>query len=70
MQLMGEGDKWILWLPPELAYGNKQQGKIPPGSVLVFELELLKVLGDSKPRPDSSCIAPLLRAVSRCWQLG
>jgi hypothetical protein len=44
MQLMKEGDKWELYLPSELAYGNSQRGAhITPGSVLVFELEILEV---------------------------
>ena len=49
MQLMKEGDKWELYLPSELAYGNSQRGKyISPGSVLIFELEILEV-GESSP---------------------
>ena len=44
MQLMKEGDKWQLFLPSELAYGNSQRGAhITPGSVLIFELEILEV---------------------------
>jgi FKBP-type peptidyl-prolyl cis-trans isomerase FklB len=49
MQLMKEGGKWELYIPSELAYGDRGAagGKIPPGSVLIFTLELLEVLGDS-----------------------
>lgn len=55
MQLMGEGDKWELYLPSELAYGDMQRGPhIKPGAVLVFTLEMLKVNGASKPKPASS----------------
>jgi len=44
MQLMHEGDKWELFIPSELAYGDKGAGKIiKGGSVLQFELEILKV---------------------------
>mmetsp|Transcript_21701 Transcript_21701/g.36280 ORF Transcript_21701/g.36280 Transcript_21701/m.36280 type:complete len:159 (+) Transcript_21701:70-546(+) len=47
MQLMKEGDKWELTLPSELAYGDMQRGQhITPGAVLVFELEIIKVLGN------------------------
>jgi len=49
MQLMREGDKWELTIPSELAYGDRSVGKITPGSVLVFELEILKVGEASKP---------------------
>jgi len=46
---MKEGDKWELFIPSELAYGDRGAGaKIPGGSVLIFELELLEVQGDSK----------------------
>jgi FKBP-type peptidyl-prolyl cis-trans isomerase FklB len=44
MQLMREGDKWELYIPSELAYGDRNRGKfIKAGDVLVFTLELIKV---------------------------
>lgn len=44
LQLMREGDKWELTIPSELAYGDRgMPPKIPGGSVLIFELELLVV---------------------------
>merc|ERR1712195_157546 len=44
MQLMKQGEKWELFLPSELAYGESKRGQhITPGAVLVFELEILKV---------------------------
>ena len=43
LQMMKEGDKWRLVLPPHLAYGERGRPGIPPHSVLVFELELLAV---------------------------
>lgn len=44
LQLMHEGDKWMLYLPYELAYGERGAGEqIPPYSTLVFEVELIKV---------------------------
>jgi FKBP-type peptidyl-prolyl cis-trans isomerase FklB len=47
MQLMKEGGKWELYIPSELGYGDRGAGSvIPGGSVLIFELELLKVKGD------------------------
>lgn len=45
LPLMQEGDKWQLYVPPELAYGKAGRDKrIPPNSALVFEVELLSVL--------------------------
>lgn len=43
--LMHEGDKWMLYLPNEIAYGAQGAGggQIPPYATLVFEVELIKV---------------------------
>jgi FKBP-type peptidyl-prolyl cis-trans isomerase FklB len=42
--LMREGDKWQVVIPAELAYGKRSMGEhITPGSVLIFEMELVKV---------------------------
>ena len=47
MQLMKEGAKWELYIPADLAYGERGAGgRIPGGSCLVFTLEMLKVKGD------------------------
>lgn len=43
LQLMSVGSKWKLFIPAELGYGNRGQGAIPPGSVLVFEVELIGI---------------------------
>ncbi|MBP5678080.1 MAG: FKBP-type peptidyl-prolyl cis-trans isomerase [Bacteroidales bacterium] len=43
LQLMDEGSKYILYIPYNLGYGEQQAGSIPPGSTLVFEVELLEI---------------------------
>ncbi len=43
LQLMHEGDKWILFIPENLGYGSRGSGAIPPYSALIFEVELIKV---------------------------
>lgn len=43
LQLMVEGDKFRFYIPSKLAYGNRAVGKIPAGSLLIFDVELLKV---------------------------
>ena len=45
LQLMGEGSKWRLFIPQEMAYGAHGAGEnIPPYSALVFDVELIEVL--------------------------
>ena len=43
LQLMSEGDKFTFYIPHQLAYGEKRVGSIPPASLLIFEVELLKI---------------------------
>ena len=46
MQLMVEGDKWELYIPSELGYGERGSGsKIGGGDVLVFTIEILEITG-------------------------
>ena len=45
LQLMPVGSKWKLYIPSELGYGAQGAGGIiPPYSVLVFEVELLRIV--------------------------
>jgi len=46
LQLMRPGDEWMLYVPPELGYGEEGAGggEIPPNSVLIFRIELIDVL--------------------------
>merc|ERR1711939_217983 len=46
MQLMVEGDKWEMYIPSDLAYGESgSPPKIPGGSALVFRMEIIKIKG-------------------------
>ncbi len=45
LPMMVEGDRWMLFLPPDLGYGRSGAGGvIPPNAALVFDVALLRVL--------------------------
>lgn len=43
LQLMTVGSKWRLYVPSDLGYGDNGSGKIGPGAVMIFDMELLGV---------------------------
>ena len=43
LQLMVVGDKFKLFIPANLGYGNNSAGDITPGSLLIFEVTLLEI---------------------------
>jgi FKBP-type peptidyl-prolyl cis-trans isomerase FklB len=46
LQLMPVGSKWQLFIPPDLAYGQRGAGgDIGPGATLIFEVELVSIKG-------------------------
>jgi FKBP-type peptidyl-prolyl cis-trans isomerase FklB len=45
LQLMTVGSKYKLYIPQQIAYGLNEKGNIPAGSVLIFDVELLKIAG-------------------------
>ena len=52
LQLMHVGEKFKLYIPSELAYGEQSPSPlIPANSVLVFDLELLDIKGDEAEQP-------------------
>jgi FKBP-type peptidyl-prolyl cis-trans isomerase len=52
LQLMKPGAKYQLWVPPQLAYDLRGRPPIPPGSMLMFEVELLSF------KPQAAAAAP------------
>ncbi len=45
LQLMPVGSKWKLYIPSDLAYGDRGAGgAIPGGAALIFEIELLEIV--------------------------
>jgi FKBP-type peptidyl-prolyl cis-trans isomerase len=49
MQLMRPGDEWLVWIPPQLGYGEEDKGPIPANSVLQFRIQLIGVLQHGSP---------------------
>jgi FKBP-type peptidyl-prolyl cis-trans isomerase FklB len=53
LQLMPVGSKWQLFIPPDLAYGERGAGAdIGPDSTLIFEVELLSIEDKSDKSKD------------------
>ena len=44
LTMMPVGSKWEIYIPQELAYGERGAGQIPPYSTLVFDLELVSIV--------------------------
>jgi len=56
---MKAGSKWRLFVPSELAYGERGRPSIPANSVLIFEIELISTEHQSPAAPAVSTSAPL-----------
>ena len=59
LQLMREGDRWLLTIPPNLGYGVRSSpgGDVPPNQTLIFDVKLVETTpaprrGDKDYRPD------------------
>lgn len=54
--MMKPGSKWQLFIPPDLGYGSNPPPGIPPGSLLVYDVELVGIQPASRveraPEPE------------------
>lgn len=55
LTLMTEGSKWELYIPYQLAYGNRETGTIKPYSALIFTVELVEI---DKPTVKAETLKP------------
>ena len=51
LQLMKPGAKYQLFIPPQLAYDLRGPPAIPPGSMLIFDVELVSIKPPAPPAP-------------------
>lgn len=56
--LMTEGSTWELYIPYNLAYGERAAGKIPPYSTLIFTVELLEIEDATAAKPAATTVKP------------
>ena len=52
LTLMPVGSKWQLYIPQELAYGNRDAGQIKPFSALIFDVEVLEIVEEKEVKSD------------------
>lgn len=65
LQLMGEGAKYRFYVPSNLGYGEQgmPQGGIEPNSVLIFEVELVKVNPPAEANPAATAGQPSMEDI-------
>ena len=54
LQLMPEGSTWELYIPYDLAYGERGNQSIPPYATLIFKVEVLKVKTPESTKPGAA----------------
>jgi FKBP-type peptidyl-prolyl cis-trans isomerase len=64
LQLMKPGAKWQLFIPSDLAYGDGGRPGIPPGSTLLFDIELLSVQAPTPPPPSQPVTSDIIKVPS------
>jgi len=55
LQKMKAGDKWRLYIPPELGYGEYGPPQLPPNSTTIYDVELLSFYTPSQTNSTAAC---------------
>ena len=62
LTMMPVGSKWQLYIPQELAYGERNMGNIKPYSTLIFDVELV---GIDKPKTEEPAKSEPVKAAKK-----
>jgi FKBP-type peptidyl-prolyl cis-trans isomerase FklB len=64
LQMMKKGAKWELYIPSELAYGDRATGTIPQNSTLIFDVELVDFTTGATPPPAQPVTSDIIKVPS------
>ena len=64
LQLMTKGAKWELYIPSNLAYGERATGAIPSNSTLIFDVELIDFTKGAPPAPSQPVTSDIIKVPS------
>jgi FKBP-type peptidyl-prolyl cis-trans isomerase FklB len=64
LQMMKKGSKWEIYIPSDLAYGERATGTIPANSTLIFDVELVDFTPGATPPPAQPVTSDIIKVPS------